>query len=231
MNKYFHWLFPTGACLALLAVSAAAHVPFLEGPDYSPDKPYIVHDVTNSKSIHAQIGTPGDVDVYRIDLDQPTRIYTQTDIPWCPQYETFGVTYALAGPGLPPPAIPLPVTLPSGYGAVVVRDTAADSRDTWLEPFSGRQMWLGASYALDDAPPGIYQMIVWNEQGRTGDYIAVIGEAEIFNAPEIRQVVATSPRLRGGANLMVKCDPTVAEPKRPPRGTATAGPGRQPGRR
>ncbi len=75
-----------GLGLSLLAVTAYAHVPFLEGPDYTPEKPYVVHDVSNSKSIHAQIGTPGDVDVYRIDLDKPTRIYTQTDVPWCPQY-------------------------------------------------------------------------------------------------------------------------------------------------
>lgn len=201
-----------GTILLLLPCAALAHVPFLEESDYSPERPYVVKDVTNSKSIHARIGTPGDVDVYVMDITAPTRIFTQTDIPWCPQYETFGVTYALTGPGLPAPAIPLPVALPPGHGAVVVRDNSGAGRETWDEPFSGRRMWVGESFALDDAPPGRYQLVVWNEQGRTGDYIAVIGEAEIFNEPEMRQVRATSPRLRNGANLMVACDPTVTPP-------------------
>jgi len=201
--------------VALVAISASAHVPFLEETDYAPDKPYIVHDPENSKSISARIGKPGDVDVYQIDLDKPARIYTSTNIPWCPQYETFGVTYALAGPGLPAPAIPLPVALPESYGAVVVRYTPDQAREAWVEPFSGRKMWLGQEFALDAAPAGRYSVIVWNERGQTGDYIAVIGEGEVFNAPEIRQTMATSPKLRDGANLMVKCNPTVATPQRP----------------
>lgn len=212
-----------GALAAAMALPAAAHVPFLEEGDYTAERPYVVHDVTNSKSIHARIGKSGDVDFYRIDLDQPARIYTQTDIPGCPQYQKFSVTYALTGPGLPAPQSPLPVALPEGHGAVVVREDSIDSRESWVEPFSGRKMWLGDTFALDGAPPGTYQMIVWNEDGDTGDYIAVIGEAEIFNAPEIRQVMATSPKLRNGANLMVTCDPTVADPVRPTFGAL--GPG------
>lgn len=200
------------AALLLAPLTALAHVPFLEEADYTPERPYVVKDITNSKSIHARIGTPGDVDIYVMDVTAPLRIFTQTDIPWCPQYEDFGVSYALTGPGLPPPAIPLPVELPPGHGAVVVRDNVAAGRRTWDEPFSGRRMWVGDSFALDDAPPGRYQMVVWNERDQTGDYIAVIGEDEIFNAPELRQVAATSPKLRDGADLMVDCNPTVSNP-------------------
>ncbi|MEO8224013.1 MAG: hypothetical protein ABI661_04355 [Gammaproteobacteria bacterium] len=211
-NRTRLFTFATGIALASLATAVEAHVPFIEEADYTDEKPYVVHDVGNSKSIHARIATPGDVDVYRIEVTTPARIFTKTDVPWCPQYENFGVTYALAGPGLPAPTMPLPVALPKGFGAVVVRDSSGRGRETWVEPFSGRKFWLGAEYALDPAPAGTYTMIVWNERGQTGDYIAVIGEAEIFNAPEIRQALATSPKLRDGANLMVKCNPTVAEP-------------------
>lgn len=195
--------------------SALGHVPFLEQEDYSFAQPYVVKDVTNSKSIHAALSSPDDVDVYLIQIDQPTRIYTTTNVPFCPQFGTFGVTYALTGPGLPAPDIELPFELPAGHGAVVVRDqpSSAAERPTWLEPFSGRQMYTAPEYALDDAPPGDYRMIVWSERGETGNYIAVIGEAEIFNAPEIMQVRATSPLLKHGQNLMVDCDPTVAEPQ------------------
>jgi hypothetical protein len=200
----------TGSLLGAFSLTASAHVPFVEETDYTPEKPYIVHDVENSKAISAQIGKPGDVDVYSIELDQPARIFTKTDVPWCAQYERFGVTYALAGPGLPAPVIALPVKLPKGYGAVVVRFNPDEPRESWVEPFSGRKIWLDGEFALDPAPAGKYQMIVWNERGETGDYIAVIGEGEIFNAPEIQQVMAASPKLKDGANLMVKCNPTVA---------------------
>lgn len=207
-----------GLGAALLSTAGQAHVPFLEEQDYSPDRPYVVHDVANSKSIHAQIGSSGDVDVYRITLNEPLRIFLATNVPYCRQYRQFSVTYALTGPGLPAPAIALPIELPPGHGAVVVRDPIPDpdTRPTWLEPFSGRQMWTGPEYALDDAKPGSYQMIVWNEQGMTGDYIAVIGEAEIFGQAEIRQTIATSPKLKNGADLMVECDPTMAAPARLP---------------
>ena len=76
------WMTPSQtASLALATGTAGAHVPFLEEADYSETKPYVVHDVTNSKSIHAQIARPGDVDVYRIDLGEPTRIFTKTACP------------------------------------------------------------------------------------------------------------------------------------------------------
>ncbi len=200
----------------LLAGGAAlGHVPFLEQEDYSFDAPYIVEDVTNSKSIHAALTSPDDVDVYLIRIEEPTRIYTTTNVPFCPQFATFGVTYALTGPGLPAPESALPFDLPEGHGAVIVRDQpgSAEDRPTWLEPFSGRQMYTAPEYAIDDAPPGDYRMVVWSERGETGNYIAVIGEAEIFNAPEIQQVRMTSPLLKNGQNLMVDCDPTVAEPQ------------------
>jgi hypothetical protein len=206
----------TSLTAVLLSEIAQAHVPFLEERDFSSAQPYVVHEVTNSKSIHAQIGAPGDVDIYRISISKPVRIFASTTIPFCSQYRDFSVTFALTGPGLPRPDVELPVKLAPGLGAIVVRDPAAGQRPTWVEPFSGRKMWTGPDYALDDAPPGTYELIVWNEQGRTGDYIAVIGEAEIFNAPEIRQVAMTSPKLEHGTNLMVPCDPTVARPARPP---------------
>jgi hypothetical protein len=74
-------------------------------------------------------------------------------------------------------------------------------------------------------------MIVWNERGQTGDYIAVIGEGEVFNAPEIRQAMAASPKLKDGANLMVKCNPTVAAPQRPSFGKPAAAASPQAARR
>ena len=74
--------------------------------------------------------------------------------------------------------------------------------------------------AVDEGPLTAILVPAGTENVKVNTPIAVIGEAEIFNAPEVRQVMATSPRLRNGANLMVPCDPTVAQPVRWGGGTA-----------
>ncbi len=77
-------------------------------------------------------------------------------------------------------------------------------------------MWEGPDYAINDAPPGNYLMIVWNENGELGDYIAVVGEAEIFGPEEIAQVRKVSPLLKRGKNLRVECDPSADANGGPP---------------
>jgi hypothetical protein len=199
--------------LAILAAAAAApalaHVPYLEKQDWSPSAPFIVEDVTNSKSVHSQLAEPGDVDIFSISIAEPTRIYATTNIPYCPQYRAFAVTFALTGPGLPAPDADLPIDLPDGHGAVIVRNVVddPDSRPVFFDPYGGRLTWEGPGYAIDDAPPGEYRMVVWNDAGELGDYIAVIGEAEIFGPQEIAQVQRTSPLLKNGKNLRVDCNP------------------------
>jgi hypothetical protein len=212
MSKFFR-LSHIALALSLPAGAALAHVPYLEQDDYSDAAPFVVEDVTNSKSIHAALDEVVDYDVFSITIDEPTRIYTTTNIPYCPQYESFAVTYALVGPGLPAPAEALPIELPAGYGAVIVRDSfdSTDDRPLFFEPFGGRMMWEGPVYAIDDAPPGTYRMIVWHDKGELGDYIAVIGEAERFGPKEIAQVRKVSPLLKAGQNLRVDCNPQVSE--------------------
>ncbi len=202
------------ASLVSLFVCAPAigHVPYLEQDDYTSERPFVVEDVENSKSLHADIAAPDDYDVFSITIDEPKRIYTTTNIPHCQQYETYSVTYALVGPGLPSiDADALPVALPEGHGGVIVRNpiTSVEDRPVFFEPFGGRLMWEGPEYLIDEAAPGEYQMIVWNEDGIVGDYIAVIGQLEIFGPEEIAQVKRVAPLLKNGQNLHVDCNPQV----------------------
>jgi len=204
--------FVVTACAAVLPFAAMAHVPFLEQSDYTEQAPFVVSDVENSKAINAQLRTPGDVDFYRIELTQPAHIVFGSNVPFCPQYAAFGVTMALIGPGLPPQD-GIPVAIRPGEGAVVVRDDFRDAaqRQVFFEPTSRRQSWIGPKHELAQVPPGVYTLVVWNERGQTGDYIAVIGDAENFGPAEIRQVRQTSPLVAHGRNLMVDCDPTRSE--------------------
>lgn len=199
------------AALSIVSFSSSlwAHVPYLEKNDYTASAPFIVEDVENSKSIHGALVEGDDIDIVSITIDEPARIYTSTNIPFCPQYESFSVTYALTGPGLPAPETDLPIALPAGHGAVVVRTEfeSVEDRPVFFEPFGGRLMWEGPDFAIDQAAPGEYQMIIWNESGISGNYIAVVGQKEIFGPAEIAQARRVSPQLRDGKNLLVECNP------------------------
>lgn len=207
---------PRTALMTLLLAAgpfgaASAHVPYVEEDDYNTERPFDVEDVEHSKAIYASIGTAGDFDVYRIELKEPARIYVTVNTPYCEQYADFGVTFALIGPDLPPPTSALPLPLPPGHGARIVRDPVNEgqTRTVWKEPFSGQRLWLGQELAVDKAPPGLYQVVYWHEQGRTGDYVAVIGEAEVFGIKDMGRVAASTTRIAGGKNLMVPCNPAA----------------------
>lgn len=202
----------TIAVAALPAVSAA-HVPYLEEHDYTAEAPLEIENVTNSKALNSRIEPAGDVDFFRIRLDKPTRLVISSNIPFCSPYREFSVTFALMGPGLPAPKIKLPVPLPEGTGALVVRDfvTDPDKRRVYFEAIGGGLSWPGPDLVKNDVPPGTYQVIVWNEQGRTGDYIAVIGETDIFGPAERAQSKRIYPKVEHGKSLMVPCDPTAPD--------------------
>lgn len=207
-----------------LSSTLYAHVPYVEKSDYTTNTPFVVEDVENSKSIHGALQNAGDVDIVDITIEESSRIYTSTNIPFCPQYESFSVTYALTGPGLPAPETDLPVSLPEGHGAVVVRNEfdTVDDRPVFFEPFGGRLMWEGPDFAIDDAAPGEYQMVIWNESGVPGDYIAVVGQKEIFGPSEIAQAQRVSPLLRDGKNLIVDCNPQAEAQQSPARFTGNS---------
>lgn len=204
----FLWL----SSLLLAAAGATAHSVFVEDDDFTEAAPYDVIDAEHAQAIYAQIRTVGDVDVYRIRLTAPARIYARVNTPYCKQYADFGVNVALVGPALPAPTVALPSALPAGSGAVVVRDpiVLGGTRELWREPFSSRQMWLGDELAVDDAPPGEYLLVFWNEQGRVGDYIAVIGEREggASSAGHSMDGARRPAGKRSAKSLMVECDPT-----------------------
>ena len=194
---------PATAVLLALPAICAAHVPYLEEQDYFAAAPLEIRDVTNSKALNARLEPAGDVDFFQIRLDTPTRLVVSSNIPFCPQYREFSVTFALIGPGLPAPDVKLPVPLPKGMGAIVVRDVITDpeKRTVYFEPRSGRLTWTGPDLARDNVPPGNYQVIFWNEQGRAGDYIGVIGETDIFGPADREQAKKINPRLEHGKNL------------------------------
>jgi hypothetical protein len=193
--------------VAALGNVASAHVPYLEEGDFSSNTPFEVINIKQSKAMYAHLDNADDVDHYVMQVDQPTYIYMHTSIPYCAEYRDFTVSYALVGPGLPEPDAEIPVSLAPGHGAIVVRDSFATEteRVVSFEPFSARTYWEGPDYAITVEEPGEYQLIVWHEEGASGDYIAVIGREEIFGPMDILRAAQYTPRIRRQEELHIAC--------------------------
>lgn len=193
--------------LALAGTGASAHVPFLEESDYTAEKPFVVKDVGQSKALYGWLGQSGDIDFYSMPVSEPVRIYMRSLVPMCAETQKFRVTYALVGPALPKPEVALPFDLPPGDGAIVVRDLTADAvpRPTLYEGFSGRYYFEGPEFEYQATAPGEYRMVVWNDAGETGDYVAVIGRAERFSAGDIWRAARETPTLRSARELHGVC--------------------------
>ena len=193
---------------AALCGPALAHVPHMEKQDFSKAEPFRVVNIPQSKAMYAYIDQPDDVDHYVMNVEGPTRIYMHTNIPFCPEYRDFTVTYALIGPGLPETDAALPVDVPAGHGVIVVRDdfAAPDDRPVMYEPFSARTYWEGPDYSISVDQPGEYRMIVWQEAGVQGDYVAVIGRQEQFGPKDMWLAITNTPVIRRGGELHVACE-------------------------
>ena len=129
-------------CFFILdAYRAFAHAPFIEKDDFSQQEPfYIKGSIEKSRAVYAWLHDTADADIYTFDLTKQQRVYVRVFVPVCPEYEHFLPWFAVAGPGLPAPEDVLPVSLPEGYGAVVVKQSPSDMpRRIFHEHFSNKK--------------------------------------------------------------------------------------------
>ncbi len=201
-------LSPMLVVVLLLAGSErpGARVPYLERFDYSFLLPFVAQDPEQSIAAYAWLRSPTDIDVYTFEVTEPARLYGNVLVPVCPAYETFYVSFALIGPGLPEPEWPLPFTLPAGYGAIVVPWLPdGQPRPTMYEPFGAKWYYQGPELRFDATAPGRYAFVYWQPDGRVGDYVAAIGDREIFDGPAIIRALINTPIIRRDGELHVEC--------------------------
>jgi hypothetical protein len=192
-----------GLCAAAAVGVAAAHVPYIEVADYSAEQPFVVDDVEQSKALYGWLDR-GDVDFFSLPVTGTITIYASTLVPECREYQDFRVVFALLGPGLPAPGRALPFALAAGEGAVIVEDKAT-ARATTYEMFSDRSYYDGPGIEWPATRPGQYRLAVWNEAGRSGDYVAVIGRAERFGAEDFARAARHTATIRDGGELHGAC--------------------------
>jgi hypothetical protein len=193
--------------ILLISSVACGHVPYIEGKDYLADNDFKVENILQSKAFYAYLDA-AEVDIFVMQVDEPVPIYVNMLIPFCKEYAEFATMYALTGPGLPQPAVNLPVELAVGHGAIVWDPSYAEDwseRPLMYEMFSDRQYFEGISHRYDAELPGEYRVIVWHPQQRAGDYLVVIGKTEEFSPAERKQAYANVPLIRNHEELVGAC--------------------------
>lgn len=185
---------------------ALAHVPYLEWRDLTFLRPFVVQDVEQSKALYGWLETGSDLDFYRFTVTDPVRLYVEGLVPVCPGYEQFLPSFAVIGPGLPAPTEPLPVPLPSGYGAIVVSNEAPGApREIIYEPFGGKFYYESPTFDQTISTPGVWSLLFWDPYGMGGDYVAGIGRQERFTPLDLLRSAINTPIIRDNGELHVPC--------------------------
>lgn len=204
-------LLPVALAAALAPLRGGAHVPYLEETDFSIARPFLNADVSQSIAVYAWLDSPGDVDVYLCWVTEPTRLFAEILVPVCEAYRDFYPSFAVLGPDLPAPSIPL-----AGRYRVapVVWQGANETRETFFEPFGGKHYYQGPGFDRDVSAPGLYAILVWDPQGSRGDYVLPIGLEERWPLLAILRALAITPKIRLNEELHSTCveGPAAAPP-------------------
>lgn len=199
-----------GASTLLTAGTTLAHVPYLETTDFTWEKPFRVRgSIAQSIAVYAWLevanGATEDIDVYQFTLRRSTQVFVETLVPVCPAYAEFRPSFAIVGPGLDVPAELLPFELAAGYGAIVVPNYSDPQRPTFYEPFGNKSYYDGPEFEQVLSTPGTYYVVVWDPAGIGGDYVAVLGDKEIWWPWDIIRALIQTPKIRRGLELHTDC--------------------------
>ena len=182
----------------LLGGNAAAHVPYVEAcehGDYTAERPFdIPSPIENSRALFAYLDSASDVDVVRFvlsddDLDADGRsFHFGSLVPACRAYENALLRVALVGPvqdSLPPydGNVPLPFKLSEQQGVYLIDNEQQGPR--WYEFFTAKWYYYQETADLMLTEPGEYQLYYWAVDGAVTDYVAEIGDVEVWGAAEI----------------------------------------------
>jgi hypothetical protein len=169
---------PLAALLILiLAVStASAH-----RPDWGGGETTYIDNIQVSYAFYRSLNSGNQVDSYIFHAVDSQFLHAGIQIPRIRGLETYTVSMALFGPGLPAAdeavhAL-LPANHPEDQGVLFV--PSVDSAG-YFEPFT-QTSYAGRQQINQNLPgAGDYTLLVWQPEGRSGKYVLDVGQREQF---------------------------------------------------
>lgn len=194
-----------------LSVVAMAHSPFFEKNDLTAENPFSVRNIEKSIAVYSWLESTDDVDVFTFELTKPTQVFVSSLVPACSRYENFLPAFAVVGPALPAPSENLPFEIPEDYGAIVVENfELGEERETFYEFFADKTYFDGPDFLEELYVPGTYYVYYWDPYLMGGDYVAVLGDKELWCVRDILRAFWYIPKLRRDKELHGgECDDTV----------------------
>jgi hypothetical protein len=203
MRRHHSIAFLLAIMIALFATtSVSAHRPATAAAEGTT----VIPDPSTSYAYYAALENGGDVDIYTFSAEAGQFFHAGINIPQIAGLESYGVSLALLGPGLPAvssdalPALPHEHSTDAGDHS---HDDAAGWRerlglnsltgivaasvdsDDFFEPFTQTNYWGRQTIQLDLPATGTYTLLVWHPQGVTGKYVMDTGRAEVFSLGDL----------------------------------------------
>ena len=199
--------------LFCLAMPALAHDPYLEddGDWGSFDDPYQVVDHTISYAFYGYLDNAEDTEVFQITFPEGDALLrVNLLVPVCnTHYRDFYPDYAVVSPDISEDDavdVELPIDLPDGYRVFYssMPEPQAE-RPTFVEPFGNTEFYDAPTQDLTVPVAGDYYIVVYDDDGQTGDYSMAPGHIEQFNNPMLETISKTAT-IRAGSWLHRDCD-------------------------
>ena len=143
-----------------------------------------IDNLVTSFAFYRDLGG-GQADLYAFEARAGDRLHAGINIPAVSGLESYGVSVALLGPGLPEvsPAADLPEH-PEGLGGLVF---ASQAGEDFFEPFTQTHYWGRQRLEVDLPQAGTYYLLVWQPAGSPGKYVMDMGTAEVFGPGDLLQ--------------------------------------------
>lgn len=204
-----------------LAVPVYAHVPYVEGLDFWEDESFMIQPpIEKSYALYSSFSSAVDQDRVTFTLTEADfkddrvvedadgrpgrKVSFNTIVPACDPYAQVLPAVALIGPKQKSLAaqladLQLPFSVPSDQGVYYLNNTEQGA--VFKENIAGTRYFQQKKAELIVTVPGTYEIIVWEPQAQTADYVLVVGDEEIFGAADIMQSLKRLRYLRKGEEI------------------------------
>lgn len=169
------------AILALVLLipvsSASAHQPMWSNEDVTA-----IDNLTTSFAYYRDVPAEK-IHVYTFEGKQGQNLHAGINIPAVKGLESYSVTMALFGPGLPEADHDqLPPEHPEDLGALIFPSEVSAN---FYEPFTQTLYWGRQSIDMTLPANGEYALVIWQTEGLTGKYVLDSGYEEVFGLGDL----------------------------------------------